>query len=116
MIEEFIKNLKNNEYFSDQIVHHEIISSKPAVYETPVPSLHYRLRNALKSCNVNQLYSHQSDAITRIREKKNVLISTPTASGKTLTYNVPILESILKDKKTHAFYIFPIKAQDKLFE
>ncbi|MHC4453623.1 MAG: DEAD/DEAH box helicase, partial [Planctomycetota bacterium] len=116
MIEEFIKNLKNNEYFSDQIVHHEIISSKSAVYKTPVPSLQNKLRKALKSCNVNQLYSHQSEAITKVREKKNVLISTPTASGKTLTYNVPILESILKDQKTRAFYIFPIKAleQDQL--
>ncbi len=118
MIEEFIKNLKNknNEYFSDQIVHHEIISSKPAVYKSPVPSLNYKLRKALKSCNVNQLYSHQSEAITRVREKKNVLISTPTASGKTLAYNAPILESIMKDKSTRAFYIFPIKAleQDQL--
>lgn len=116
MIEKFIKDLKSHEDFGKQIVHHEIIPSKTPVYEGPSPPIHPKLQEALKTRGINQLYKHQTRAITKVRAGKNVLIATPTASGKTLAYNIPVLESILERPQSRAFYIFPIKAleQDQL--
>ena len=57
-----------------------------------------------------QLYRHQSDARTALRAGKNVVITTPTASGKTLAFNVPIFEELERDRSATALYVFPTKA------
>ena len=74
------------------------------------------MQKALERYRITNLYLHQAEAINRVREKKHVIIATPTASGKTLAYNIPVLESILNDRESRAFYLFPIKAleQDQL--
>ena len=111
-----ISSLKNWKHFAEQIVHHEVIPSTPAVFDSPSPPLHPELEEALRRDGISQLYRHQVRAVTLAREGKNVLIATPTASGKTLSYTIPVLESILADPNSRAFYIFPIKAleQDQL--
>jgi len=67
---------------------------------------------------VTQLYSHQALAAETVREGKNIVIVTPTASGKTLCYNPPVLNAILENPDTRALYLFPTKAlaQDQLTE
>jgi DEAD/DEAH box helicase domain-containing protein len=77
-----------------------------------------RLRAALANRGIDQLYTHQSQAIEHALARRNVVITTPTASGKTLCYNAPVLDSILKDPSTRALYLFPTKAlaQDQLAE
>src|SRR5215472_18502667 len=67
---------------------------------------------------VRRLYSHQAAAAEAVRTKKNVVIVTPTASGKTLCYNLPVLNAVLENPDTRALYIFPTKAlaQDQLAE
>ena len=67
---------------------------------------------------IEQLYSHQAAAADCVRSGKNVVVVTPTASGKTLCYNLPVLNSILENPDTRALYIFPTKAlaQDQLAE
>ncbi len=59
---------------------------------------------------------HQGEALAHIRAGKNLLVATPTASGKTLIYNLPVLESLLAEPRGHALYLFPLKAleQDQL--
>lgn len=64
----------------------------------------------LKSQGISGLYSHQAKAISLIRQGKNVIITTPTASGKTLGFNIPVFESIEKDNDVKALYIYPAKA------
>ena len=73
---------------------------------------------AYRAKGVTELYSHQADAAERIHAGKNVVIVTPTASGKTLCYNLPILDAIARDPEVRALYIFPTKAlaQDQLEE
>jgi DEAD/DEAH box helicase domain-containing protein len=67
---------------------------------------------------IRQLYTHQATAAEAVHTSKNVVVVTPTASGKTLCYNLPILNSILENPDTRALYLFPTKAlaQDQLAE
>jgi DEAD/DEAH box helicase domain-containing protein len=89
-----------------------------ARYGTHVEGLDARLLEVLKERGVERFYLHQSEAIEHALARRNVVITTPTASGKTLCYNAPILSSILRDPSTRALYLFPTKAlaQDQLAE
>jgi DEAD/DEAH box helicase domain-containing protein len=80
--------------------------------------LHEDVRAAYNGKGIQQLYTHQAAAAEAVHGGKNVVIVTPTASGKTLCYNLPVLDSILKDMDTRALYLFPTKAlaQDQLAE
>src|SRR4051812_3325142 len=77
-----------------------------------------RLREALAARGIEQVYTHQAAAIEHALAGRNVVVTTPTASGKTLCYNAPVLSSILKDPSSRALYLFPTKAlaQDQLAE
>ncbi len=79
---------------------------------------HDDLRAAYAGKGIRQLYSHQATAAEAVHAGKNVVIVTPTASGKTLCYNLPILNAILESSDTRALYLFPTKAlaQDQLAE
>jgi DEAD/DEAH box helicase domain-containing protein len=77
-----------------------------------------RLVTALRARGVEQLYTHQAEAFAHVLARRNVVTITPTASGKTLCYNAPVLNAILQDPATRALYLFPTKAlaQDQLAE
>ena len=80
--------------------------------------IHAGLREAYNAKGIRQLYTHQAAAAEAVHSGKNVVIVTPTASGKTLCYNLPVLDAILTDSDTRALYLFPTKAlaQDQLSE
>src|SRR5208283_3480469 len=80
--------------------------------------IHPELRAAYSAKGIRRLYTHQVAAAEAVHAGKNVVIVTPTASGKTLCYNLPILNAILGDSDTRALYLFPTKAlaQDQLAE
>jgi DEAD/DEAH box helicase domain-containing protein len=80
--------------------------------------IHKDLRAAYKSKGIQQLYTHQAAATEAVHAGKNVVVVTPTASGKTLCYNLPVLDAILANADTRALYLFPTKAlaQDQLAE
>jgi DEAD/DEAH box helicase domain-containing protein len=82
------------------------------------PALDSRLTRALQSRGIDQLYTHQADAIEHALGGRHVCVITPTASGKTLCYNAPVLNAILQDPSSRALYLFPTKAlaQDQLAE
>jgi DEAD/DEAH box helicase domain-containing protein len=68
------------------------------------------LRAALRSRGVDALYSHQAHAVEAIARGENVVVATPTASGKTLVYNLPTLAACMADPAARALYLFPTKA------
>lgn len=76
------------------------------------------LRAAYETKGIARLYSHQAEAAEAVHTRKNIVIVTPTASGKTLCYNLPVLNDILENPDTRALYLFPTKAlaQDQLAE
>ncbi len=80
--------------------------------------VHADLRAAYNAKGIRQLYTHQAEAAEAVHADKNIVIVTPTASGKTLCYNLPVLNAILDDDDTRAMYLFPTKAlaQDQLSE
>jgi DEAD/DEAH box helicase domain-containing protein len=85
----------------------------------PFPEgLDERLIRALGARGITQLYTHQAHAISLAREGKHLVVITPTASGKTLCYNGPVLDAVLRDPSARALYLFPTKAlaQDQLAE
>ena len=77
-----------------------------------------RLKEALASRGITQLYSHQAEAFARVAAGENIVLPTPTASGKTLCYNLPVLNELLRDSGMCALYLFPTKAlsEDQLDE
>jgi DEAD/DEAH box helicase domain-containing protein len=72
--------------------------------------IHPGLRTALEKKGFQKLYSHQRSAWEAIKDGKHIVVVTPTASGKTLCYNLPVLNSILQDASNRAIYLFPTKA------
>src|SRR5438034_6925135 len=90
-----------------------------AAQHAPFPDgLDDRLKLALAGRGISQLFTHQAEAIAHTLAGRNVVVITPTASGKTLCYNAPVLHSILQDASSRALYLFPTKAlaQDQLAE
>jgi DEAD/DEAH box helicase domain-containing protein len=81
-------------------------------------SLHSTLREALERRGISRLYTHQAEAFERIAAGRNTVVVTPTASGKTLCYNLPVLNRLLEDPGARAMYLFPTKAlaEDQLHE
>jgi DEAD/DEAH box helicase domain-containing protein len=85
----------------------------------PFPAaLDPRLLSGLQARGISQVYTHQAEAIDHALAGRHVVVITPTASGKTLCYNAPVLHSILQDPSSRALYLFPTKAlaQDQLAE
>jgi DEAD/DEAH box helicase domain-containing protein len=94
------------------------LPARDAVY-APFPSpIDRRLQSVLQDRGIHQLYSHQAAAIEHALSGRHVVITTPTASGKTLCYNAPVMNGVLRDPATRALYLFPTKAlaQDQLAE
>ena len=86
------------------------LPGKKAQFE-PYPSgVHPRLKEALEAYGIRSLYTHQASAFNCIKNGKNVVIVTGTASGKTLCYNLPVLDHLLNDPDATALYLFPTKA------
>ena len=92
------------------MVHLEQIPSREAKSAQVAPPLDERITARLESEGMNSLYRHQVDAIHALREGKNVLVATPAASGKSMCYNLPVIEAILDDRSARALYLYPTKA------
>ena len=115
-ISTFLPRLKKHPAYRDQIVHIERIAPREASYSELDNPLHPSLQASLEANHLFPLYSHQAKAVNLVRSGKNVVVVTPTASGKTLCYNIPVLDTILTQKACRALYLFPTKAlaQDQL--
>jgi DEAD/DEAH box helicase domain-containing protein len=109
IVEEYIRDIKASDNYEGQIVHLEEIDERQPSYDDVNHILQPKLREYLDSHKI-RLYSHQARAIDLALDGKNVMITTPTASGKTLAFNVPVFEKLLKDKKATALYLYPMKA------
>lgn len=88
----------------------EVIPPREGSYAPLPDDLDDRLREALASRGVSRLYSHQAETYRLARDGRNVTVVTPTASGKTLCYNLPVLQTLLERPDARALYLFPTKA------
>ncbi len=103
-----IDMFKNDVRYRDNIAHVETIPAKKASYKK-LDNLNENIINYLDFKNV-KLYEHQADTYSHIKHGNNVIITTPTASGKTLAFNLPIMETMIEDSHACALYIYPAKA------
>lgn len=115
-LEKFLEEIQHSRGYKEQIVHVESIPAREAQYGMPKEPLESLVEQALHNQGIERLYSHQVTAIDAIREGKNVTVVTSTASGKTLCYNIPILEQVVRDPGSRVLYLYPTKAlaQDQL--
>ena len=113
---EFVQYLKRRREYRQQIIHVQRIPARDARYGSLRWRLPKALQEALRGAGTDTLYLHQAEAINAIRDGQDVVVATSTASGKTLVYNIPVLESVLADSRSRALYLFPTKAlaQDQL--
>lgn len=107
--EDFLKYLKSQDYYNGQIVHIEHLPELKPRFDKLNKPLRKRLQRWLNTHEI-ELWRHQSQAINSILDGNNTVVVTSTASGKSLCYNLPVLNSILNDEKSTALYLFPTKA------
>ena len=103
-----IDMFKNDVRYRDNIAHVETIPAKKASFKK-VDNLNEKIIGYLKSKDM-KLYEHQAETYESIKDGEHVIITTPTASGKTLAFNLPILETMIEDRDATALYIYPAKA------
>jgi DEAD/DEAH box helicase domain-containing protein len=108
-IERVINLLKHKSYYSKRLANIQVIPSKGPVYKSLKIYPPDNIKNYLTAKNI-RLYTHQCRAIENIREGKNVIITTPTASGKTFAFNIPVFEQLYMNKNSTALYLYPTKA------
>jgi DEAD/DEAH box helicase domain-containing protein len=100
------------------VVHHRHIPARAAEFGAHPDWLDPRIREGLASRGIERLYTHQADAVEAVHAGEDVVVVTPTASGKTLCYAVPVLQAIAEDPAARALFLFPTKAlgQDQVAE
>lgn len=108
MLNNVLETLEKNRIFRRKVEHIETLNPRKAEYGV-VEDLPESIRKYLTDSRI-RLYQHQVQATHLIREGENVLITTPTASGKTLAFNLAIMEALSKDEEATALYIYPAKA------
>ena len=118
MLDQVLADLRADPRFMGAVHHWQVL---PAQSARPAPfprSVDPRLHAACRERGITTLYTHQAHCYERARAGCNVVLVTPTASGKTLAYNLPILQSCLEDDAATALYLFPTKAlaQDQRHE
>ncbi len=115
-IAEYVGALKASDRLGEQVVYHRVLPGAEAAHapnRRPWPAA---IRDLLAMQGIRELYAHQAQATDMVRSGRHVVVATPTASGKTLVYNLPVIERFLQDPDARALYLFPLKAlaQDQL--
>lgn len=112
----FLEEVRAASDFQEVLSHYHYLPPRPPDYTGPALELPPVLRQALARLGIPDLYRHQKDAMAALKAGNHILVATPTASGKTLIYNLPVTETLLREPQTHALYLFPLKAleQDQL--
>ena len=103
---------------ANAVLHHEVLPSRDAV-TAPFPAwLDPRIVRGLEGRGITSLYSHQAEAIEAVHAGEDIVVVTPTASGKTLCYALPVLQALAQDPSARALFLFPTKAlgQDQVAE
>lgn len=115
---QLLDQLKNDPNFMANVTSWSVQPSEEAQYADFPSNMNPSLIQAINQHGIKKLYTHQAQAVALVLEGKNVVVVTPTASGKTLCYNLPVLNTVMANPETRALYLFPTKAlsQDQVAE
>ena len=109
-VEKFLDGLRNDPDYKDQIAHIHTQPAREAQLSDLPTGLNAGCYDFLKKLGLSQLYEHQAEAIEALLKGENVILSSGTASGKSLCYQLPILQEMLSDPHATALMVFPAKA------
>ncbi|MCC6964646.1 MAG: DEAD/DEAH box helicase [candidate division Zixibacteria bacterium] len=117
-VAQVLDQLRSDRSFMDNITQWQVVPPRAGEYVDFPASVPANLRAVLEKRGIHRLYSHQAQVYEYARNGKHVTVVTPTASGKTLSYNLPILSRMIAEPETRALYLFPTKAlsQDQMVE
>jgi DEAD/DEAH box helicase domain-containing protein len=117
-LDQVVEGLQQDPDFLRNVTAWKVLPARPAEHGDWPAQLDPRLTGALRERGISRPYTHQQEAIEAALAGKNVTVVTSTASGKTLCYNTPVLQTILGDPSRRALYLFPTKAlsQDQYAE
>lgn len=117
-LEELLQEWRETPAFLSNVTRWEVTTAAKGTYHDFPEWLNVKLKEALTGRGINKLYSHQARAVEAAYRGDNLVVVTPTASGKTLCYNLPVINTINEDPHSRALYIFPTKAlsQDQVSE
>jgi DEAD/DEAH box helicase domain-containing protein len=107
---ELIRGLQDDDAFTSCVTRWETIPPREGSYEELPSDIHGSIRSALEERGITKLYSHQAESYRAARSGRDFVVVTPTASGKTLCYNLAVLQKILEEPESRALYLFPTKA------
>ncbi len=115
-LDDFLRNLLPRQASRGHLVHVEVVPTRSPRYDDPDPPLPHAIQETLRAHGIDRLYTHQVEALAQARAGRDVLVVTGTASGKSLAYQLPVLEALLRDPEARALFLFPTKAleQDQL--
>ena len=102
--------LRKDPHFMENVTRWEVVPPRPARTADFPESVDPRIRDVLAKRGIHALYTHQAQSLAATERGEDVTVVTPTASGKTLCYNLPVLSAILKNPDARALYLFPTKA------
>jgi DEAD/DEAH box helicase domain-containing protein len=109
-VDQLTERLKRDPLFMRNVVRWETLPEQEAVFSTYPPELDKRIPDVLMTRGIHRLYLHQATAIKKALSGEDIVIVTPTASGKTMCYNLPVLSTILSAPDARALYLFPTKS------
>ncbi|MFW6181932.1 MAG: DEAD/DEAH box helicase, partial [Spirochaetota bacterium] len=101
-LDAFLETLKRDPRFAGHVAYWGMREAREASYAPLPPDLHPRLAARLEELGVGRLYTHQAEAYRAVKQGRHVVLTTPTASGKSLAYNLPVLEGLLADPDARA--------------
>ncbi len=115
-LETFLESLKKDPSFINRVAYWGVRKAADARYAPIPPDIHPLIETRLREIGIERLYTHQAEAYSTVAGGRHAVITTPTASGKSLAYNLPVLDGLLKDTDAKAVYLFPTKAlsQDQI--
>ena len=109
-VDQLTQVLQADPEFMSNVTRWETLPAREAQYADFPEDIDERLKPVLARRGIHRLYTHQAHAVREVFAGHDVVVVTPTASGKTMCYNLPVLSAILKDNDARALYLFPTKA------
>ena len=109
-LDQLVTQLKGDASFMENVTAWRTLPASEGKYVDLPDVMDERLKAVLRKCGVHRLYTHQAESFETARQQKDFVVVTPTASGKTMCYNLPVVSSILENDDARALYLFPTKA------
>ncbi|EHJ48404.1 Protein of unknown function DUF1998 [Solidesulfovibrio carbinoliphilus subsp. oakridgensis] len=109
-VADYVAALRASARLGPLVVHHRTFPATPAVHADPTRPFSRPVAELLARRGITRLYAHQARATDLVRAGRHLAVATPTASGKTLTYLLPVLEEVIRNPDSRAIFLYPLKA------